>query len=31
MNKSLNYIKTKHNFEEGLKETVLWYKKYYQN
>ena len=29
MKKSLIYIKSKHNFEKGLIETVLWYKKHY--
>ncbi len=29
MKKSLTYTKSKHNFEKGLIETVLWYKKYY--
>jgi len=29
MRRSLSYIKYKHNFEKGLKETVLWYKRYY--
>ncbi len=30
MKKSLNYAGHKHNFEKGLKETVLWYKRYYK-
>ena len=29
MKRSLNYSKINHNFEKGLKETVLWYKKHY--
>jgi len=29
MKRSLSYAKLKHNFEKGLKETVLWYKGYY--
>jgi UDP-glucose 4-epimerase len=29
MKKSLSYTKSKHNFEKGLKETVLWYKRYH--
>ncbi len=29
MKKSLIYTKSKHNFEKGLIETVLWYKKHY--
>ena len=29
MSRSLGYTKLKHNFEKGLKETVLWYKRYY--
>ena len=29
MKRSISYTKTKHNFEKGLKETVLWYKGYY--
>ncbi len=29
MSRSLGYTKLKHNFEKGLKETVLWYKGYY--
>ncbi len=28
---SLRYTNLKHNFEKGLKETVLWYKAYYTN
>ncbi len=31
MKRSLTYINQKHNFEKGLKETVLWYKGYYTN
>ena len=31
MTRSLNYTKIKHDFEEGLKKTVLWYKKYFIN
>jgi nucleoside-diphosphate-sugar epimerase len=31
MTKGLNYTKKKHNFEEGLNKTVLWYKKYFTN
>lgn len=31
MTKGLNYTKKKHNFEEGLKKTVLWYKNYFTN
>ncbi len=31
MTKSLGYTKLKHNFENGLKDTVLWYKNYYLN
>jgi len=30
MRKSLNYINSKHNFEEGLKNTVLWYNNYFR-
>ncbi len=30
MSKSLRYAKSKHNFEKGLNETVLWYKKYFK-
>ena len=29
MKRSLRYSKIKHNFEKGLKETVMWYKGYY--
>ena len=29
MKRSLRYSKIKHNFEKGLKETVMWYKEYY--
>ena len=29
MKRSLNYSKINHNFEKGLKETVLWYKENY--
>ena len=29
MRRSLKYTRLKHNFEKGLKETVLWYKGYY--
>ncbi len=29
MKKSLIFTKQQHNFEKGLKETVLWYKRYY--
>lgn len=29
MKRSLIYTKQNHNFEKGLKETILWYKKYY--
>ena len=29
MNRSLRYARLKHNFEKGLKDTVLWYKGYY--
>lgn len=29
MKRSLDYSSISHNFENGLKETVLWYKKYY--
>ena len=29
MKRSLGYSRIKHNFEKGLKETVLWYKGYY--
>jgi Nucleoside-diphosphate-sugar epimerases len=28
MKRSLKYSKINHNFEKGLKETVIWYKKY---
>ena len=31
MTKGLNYTKKKHNFKEGLKKTVLWYKKFYKS
>ncbi len=31
MSKSFIFIKTKHNFHEGLKETVKWYQKYFTN
>lgn len=31
MNRSLKYVGHKHNFETGLKETVLWYKGYYSS
>jgi nucleoside-diphosphate-sugar epimerase len=31
MKKSLSYIKLKHNFDEGLTKTVMWYKEYYKN
>lgn len=31
MNRSLKYAGHKHNFETGLKETVLWYKGYYSS
>ena len=31
MNRGLKYAKLKHNFEKGLKETVLWYKGYYKS
>ena len=31
MTKSLNYTKKKHNFDEGLKKTVIWYKDYFTN
>ena len=31
MNRSLKYTGHKHNFEMGLKETVLWYKGYYSS
>ena len=30
MKRSLNYSRTNHNFEKGLKETVLWYKEHYK-
>ena len=30
MNRSLKYSSFKHNFEKGLKDTVLWYKEYYR-
>ena len=29
MKRSLGYSKINHNFEKGLKETVLWYKNFY--
>ena len=29
MKRSLRFAGSKHNFEKGLKETVLWYKRYY--
>ena len=29
MKRSLSYTRQKHDFEKGLKETVLWYKGYY--
>ena len=29
MKRSLDYSKINHNFEKGLKETVLWYKGHY--
>jgi len=29
MKRSLKYSKINHNFEKGLKETVIWYKKHY--
>lgn len=31
MNRSLRYTKFKHNFENGLKVTVLWYKNFFSN
>ena len=31
MSRSLKFAGHKHNFEKGLKETVLWYKGYYKN
>ena len=31
MNRSLRYIKLKHSFENGLRETVLWYKNFFSN
>ena len=30
MKRSLDYLGINHNFEKGLKETVLWYKGYYR-
>lgn len=30
MKKSIKHIKSKHNFEKGLKNTVLWYKNYFR-
>lgn len=30
MRRSIGYTRLKHNFEKGLKETVLWYKGYYK-
>ena len=29
MKRSIGFTKRNHNFEEGLKETVMWYKRYY--
>lgn len=31
MTKSLKFAKIKHNFEQGLKKTVIWYKEYFEN
>ena len=30
MKRSLNYSRINHNFEKGLKDTVLWYKEHYR-
>jgi len=30
MKRSLDYSRINHNFEKGLKETVLWYKGHYK-
>ncbi|MDA8559961.1 NAD-dependent epimerase/dehydratase family protein [Candidatus Pelagibacter bacterium] len=30
MKRTIDYSSISHNFENGLKETVLWYKKYYE-
>ena len=30
MKRSLGYSKINHNFEKGLKDTVLWYKEHYR-
>ena len=30
MKRSLEYSKINHNFENALKETVLWYKEYFK-
>ena len=29
MKRSLSYAKLNHNFDKGLKETVMWYKGFY--
>ena len=31
MKRSIKYSKVSHNFDDGLRETVLWYKNYYKN
>ena len=31
MNKSKVFLKDKHNFAQGLNNTVNWYKNYYLN
>ena len=31
MKRSIKYSKVNHNFDDGLKKTVLWYKNYFKN